>query len=134
MTKTRRPLTRAALGPARSLTAVERLRGGRGAYRLTLDDDSTAVAYVWPDDEDHWDQPNPDPRDVFSHGTGLGLFTTAHTDATHTYLPAHGPDGRTARHPARPHRPPLRGTIHALAAEVPAPRLQQALSLLRSAS
>jgi hypothetical protein len=99
------PLTRAALGPGRTLTAVERLRGGtkKGVYRLRLDDDSTAIAYVWSADEDYWDQPDPDPRDVFSHGTGLGLFTAAHdrlaasgvrtprllyADATHTHLPA----------------------------------------------
>ncbi|MFH9004188.1 phosphotransferase family protein [Streptomyces afghaniensis] len=113
MTRTRRqltrtdltPLTRAALGPGRTLTAVERLRGGtkKGVYRLRLDDDSTAIAYVWSADEDYWDQPDPDPRDVFSHGTGLGLFTAAHdrlaasgvrtprllyADATHTHLPA----------------------------------------------
>lgn len=113
MTQTRRqltrtdlaPLTRAALGPGRTLTGVERLRGGtkKGVYRLTLDDDSTAVAYVWSAGEDYWDQPDPDPRDVFSHGTGLDLFTAAHdrlaasgvrtprllyADATHTHLPA----------------------------------------------
>ncbi|MFE9027067.1 phosphotransferase [Streptomyces iakyrus] len=113
MTRTRRPLTttdlaplaRAALGPGRTLTGVERLRGGtkKGVYRLILDDDSTAVAYVWSADEDYWDQPDPDPRDVFSHGTGLGLFTAAHdrlaaagvrtprlrfADSTHTHLPA----------------------------------------------
>ncbi|MFF6877689.1 hypothetical protein ACFY9S_20590 [Streptomyces sp. NPDC012474] len=88
MTPIRRPLTttdlaplaRAALGPGRTLTGVERLRGGtkKGVYRLILDDDSTAVAYVWSADEDYWDQPDPDPRDVFSHGTGVGLFTAAH--------------------------------------------------------
>ncbi|AMW12667.1 aminoglycoside phosphotransferase [Streptomyces qaidamensis] len=113
MTPTRRPLTttdlaplaRAALGPGRTLTGVERVRGGtkKGVYRLILDDDSTAVAYVWSADEDYWDQPDPDPRDVFSHGTGLGLFTAAHdrlaaagvrtprlrfADSTHTHLPA----------------------------------------------
>lgn len=99
------PLARAALGPSRTLTGVERLRGGtkKGVYRLILDDDSTAVAYVWSADEDYWDQPDPDPRDVFSHGTGLGLFTAAHdrlaaagvrtprlrfADSTHTHLPA----------------------------------------------
>ncbi|WP_033311127.1 phosphotransferase [Streptomyces iakyrus] len=113
MTRTRRPLTttdlaplaRAALGPGRTLTGVERLRGGtrKGVYRLVLDDDSTAVAYVWSGDEDYWDLPDPDPRDVFSHGTGLGLFTAAHdrlaaagvrtpclrfADSTRTHLPA----------------------------------------------
>lgn len=113
MTTTRRhltradlaPLARAALGAGRTLTGVERLRGGtkKGAYRLILDDGSTAVAYVWSADEDYWDQPDPDPRDPFSHGTGLDLFTAAHdrltaagvrttrllyADATHTHLPA----------------------------------------------
>ncbi|MDH6220137.1 phosphotransferase family protein [Streptomyces pseudovenezuelae] len=99
------PLTRAALDGNRTLTAVTRLRGGskKGVYRLTLDDDSTAVAYVWSPDEDYWDAAPPDPRDPFSHGTGLGLFTAAHdrlaaagvrtpallhADATHTHLPA----------------------------------------------
>ncbi|AXE88403.1 aminoglycoside phosphotransferase family protein [Streptomyces sp. Go-475] len=99
------PLARAALAPGRTLTGVERLRGGtkKGVYRLFLDDDSTAVAYVWSADEDYWDQPDPDPRDPFSHGTGLDLFRAAHdrlaaagvrtprllyADATHTHLPA----------------------------------------------
>jgi hypothetical protein len=77
-------LTRAALGPGRTLTAVERLLGGtkKGVYRLRLDDDSTAVAYVWSADEDYWDQPDPDPRDVFSHGTGLGGVRKARTAPT----------------------------------------------------
>ncbi|MET9764261.1 phosphotransferase [Streptomyces sp. NPDC006372] len=113
MTTTRRPLTRtdlaplarAALGPGRTLTGVERLRGGtkKGVYRLTLDDDSTAVAYVWSAGEDYWDSGPSDPRDPFSHGTGLDLFTAAHdrlaaagvrtpglryADATRTHLPA----------------------------------------------
>ncbi|WP_199815571.1 phosphotransferase family protein [Streptomyces griseus] len=99
------PLTRAALGPARTLTAVTRLRGGtkKGVYRLTLDDDSTAIAYVWSQDEDYWDAGPSDLRDPFSHGTGLDLFTAAnarltgagvrtprlrHADATHRHLPA----------------------------------------------
>ncbi|MEU9389418.1 phosphotransferase [Streptomyces sp. NPDC048324] len=99
------PLTRAALGPSRTPVAVTRLRGGskKGAYRLHLDDGSTAVAYVWSPDEDYWDAGPPDPRDPFSHGTGLGLFTAAHdrlagagvrtprlryADATRAHLPA----------------------------------------------
>ncbi|MET9389761.1 aminoglycoside phosphotransferase family protein [Streptomyces sp. NPDC006624] len=106
LTRTRlAPLARAALGPARTLTGVRRLRGGsrKGVYRLTLDDHSTAVAYVWSPGEDYWDQPDPDSRDPFSPGTGLELFTAAHerlaasgvrtprllhTDASHTHLPA----------------------------------------------
>jgi hypothetical protein len=100
------PLARAAAGRHRTLSAVARLRGGtkKGVYRLTYDDDSTAVAYVWSADEDYWDAGPSDPRDPFSHGTGLDLFTAAHdrlaaagvrtprlryADATHTHLPAH---------------------------------------------
>ncbi|WP_251094787.1 aminoglycoside phosphotransferase family protein [Streptomyces sp. Caat 7-52] len=74
------PLARAALGRHRTLAAVTRLRGGskKGVYRLHLDDSRTAVAYVWSPDEDYWDQPDADPRDPFSHASGLGLFTASH--------------------------------------------------------
>jgi hypothetical protein len=99
------PLSRAAIGAHRSLTAVARLRGGtkKGVYRLIFDDDTSAVAYVWSADEDYWDAGPSDLRDPFSHGTGLDLFTAAHdrlaavgvrtprllyVDATHTHLPA----------------------------------------------
>ncbi|MET7568242.1 phosphotransferase [Streptomyces sp. NPDC005492] len=111
MTATRRTLTRADLTPlaratlGRTPTAVTRLRGGskKGVYRLTFDDDSTAVAYVWSPDEDLWDAGPGDPRDPFSHASGLTLFTAAadrlaaagvraprllHADPTHTHLPA----------------------------------------------
>ena len=74
------PLARAAFGPTRVLTSATRLRGGskKGVYRLTFDDSTTAVAYVWSPDEDYWDQPDPDPRDPFSHASGLDLFTASH--------------------------------------------------------
>ncbi|WP_030594843.1 phosphotransferase family protein [Streptomyces fulvoviolaceus] len=113
MTATRRLLTRddlapfakAAVGPRRILASTTRLRGGskKGAYRLTFDDDTTAIAYVWSADEDYWDAGAPDHRDPFSHGTGFDLFTAAHhrltaagvrtprllhADPTHTHLPA----------------------------------------------
>ncbi|MFF7600204.1 phosphotransferase family protein [Streptomyces mirabilis] len=113
MTVTRRPLTRdelaplarAALGRARTLTAVTRLRGGskKGVYRLFLDDGSTAVAYVWDPAEDYWDAAPADPRDSFSHASGLDLFTAAYdrltalgirtprllfADRGHTHLPS----------------------------------------------
>ncbi|MET7690678.1 phosphotransferase [Streptomyces sp. NPDC005483] len=91
MTSTRRhlgrgdlaPLARAATG--RSLTAVDRLRGGtkKGVYRLVLDDDTTAVAYVWSADEDYWDAGPSDPRDPFSAGTSLDVFTAAHDRLVH---------------------------------------------------
>ncbi|MGW3104203.1 phosphotransferase family protein [Streptomyces sp. NPDC001100] len=111
MTATRReltrddlaPLTRAALG--RTPTTVTRIRGGskKGVYRLAFEDRSTAVAYVWSPDEDLWDAGPGDPRDPFSHASGLTLFTAAadrlaaagvrtprllHADPTHTHLPA----------------------------------------------
>ncbi|MEV0635235.1 phosphotransferase [Streptomyces sp. NPDC050619] len=99
------PLARAATGPHRTLAAVTRIRGGskKGVYRMAFDDDTTAVAYVWSADEDYWDAGPSDPRDPFSHGTGLDLLTAAHdrltvvgvrtprllyADATHTHLPA----------------------------------------------
>ncbi|PAZ11634.1 aminoglycoside phosphotransferase [Streptomyces sp. SA15] len=99
------PLARAATGPHRTLAGVARLRGGskKGVYRLTFDDDTTAVAYVWSADEDYWDAGPSDPRDPFSHGTGLDLLTAAHdrltavgvrtprllyADASHAHLPA----------------------------------------------
>ncbi|GCB46189.1 phosphotransferase [Streptomyces sp. NL15-2K] len=99
------PLARAATGAHRTLTGVARLRGGskKGVYRLTFDDDTTAVAYVWSADEDYWDAGPSDPRDPFSHGTGLDLLIAAHdrltavgvrtprllyADATHAHLPA----------------------------------------------
>ncbi|MEU6147017.1 phosphotransferase [Streptomyces sp. NPDC047081] len=76
------PLARAATG--RTLATVTRLRGGskKGAYRLALDDDTTAVAYVWSPDEDYWDADPPDLRDPFSHGTGFDLFTAVYDRLT----------------------------------------------------
>lgn len=113
MTATRKELTRADLTPltraalARTPTAVTRIRGGskKGVYRLTFDDGPvpTAVAYVWSPGEDLWDAGPGDPRDPFSHASGLTLFTAAadrlaaagvrtprllHADPTHTHLPA----------------------------------------------
>lgn len=76
------PLAHAAMGPARRLTAVTRLRGGskKGVYRLTFDDRRTAIAYVWSPDEDYWNSGagESDPRDPFSHASGIDLFTAAH--------------------------------------------------------
>jgi tRNA A-37 threonylcarbamoyl transferase component Bud32 len=86
MTPTRRHLTRDDLAPlaraatGRTLAAVTRLRGGtrKGVYRLALDDGTTVVAYVWSADEDYWDAGPSDPRDPFSAGTSLDVFTAAH--------------------------------------------------------
>ncbi|QNP70428.1 phosphotransferase [Streptomyces roseirectus] len=79
------PLVRQAFGPQRRLLAAERLRGGskKGVYRLRLDDDSTAVAYVWSPDENYWAQDQlPDRRRPFSPATGVDLLVAAHDRLT----------------------------------------------------
>jgi hypothetical protein len=78
-----RPVVRAAFGSGRSLLGAARLAGGskKGAYRLTMDDDSTALVYAWDDSEDYWQGVLPegadDPADPFSHASGLTLFEAA---------------------------------------------------------
>ncbi len=78
-----RPVIRAVFGRNQSLVSVERLAGGskKGAYRLTMDDASTALVYAWDDSEDYWHGVLPDdaddPADPFSHASGLALFEAA---------------------------------------------------------
>jgi hypothetical protein len=78
-----RPVVRAAFGASRVLRAVERLPGGskKGAYRLTMDDGGTALAYIWDDSEDYWQGVLPagadNPADPFSHPSGLAPFQAA---------------------------------------------------------
>jgi len=78
-----RPVVRAAFGRGRSLLMVERLAHGskKGAYRLTLDDGSTVLVYVWSGSEDYWQGVLPesagDPASPFSHASGLTLFEAA---------------------------------------------------------
>jgi hypothetical protein len=73
--------TRAALGSDRKVKGVTRLAGGttKGVYRLTADDDTTVIAYLWEDSENYWPQaPNDnDVADPFSSGNGIDLFVTA---------------------------------------------------------
>ncbi|MGY3061840.1 hypothetical protein ACVWZD_006138 [Streptomyces sp. TE3672] len=73
---------RAALGGGRRLEAVERLAGGttKGVYRLTMDDATTAIAYLWEDSENYWPttEHDGDLADPFSPGIGLDLFEAAH--------------------------------------------------------
>jgi hypothetical protein len=73
---------RAAFG-ARELVSVDRLRGGskKGVYRLTLDDHTTNIAYVWNAAEDYWpDTAAQDQDDPFGHASGLELFAAAHDE------------------------------------------------------
>ena len=77
-----RPVARAAFGAGRRMLQAERLAGGskKGAYRLTMDDGGTALAYVWDDAEDYWQGVLPDdaddPANPFSHPSGLAMFET----------------------------------------------------------
>ncbi|MFF7158511.1 phosphotransferase [Streptomyces sp. NPDC008139] len=75
-------VARAALGPGRRIARVDRLRGGskKGVYRLTLDDDSTVIVYIWDDTENYWpsDATAADHTDPFSHASGIDLFEAAH--------------------------------------------------------
>ncbi len=83
-----RPIARAALGGGRDPIGLTRLSGGtrKGAYRLLLDDDSTAIVYVWNDAENFWpgtgqaDQGGPvdDLTDPFAPASGPDLYEAAH--------------------------------------------------------
>ncbi|MCX4726266.1 phosphotransferase family protein [Streptomyces sp. NPDC090052] len=81
-------VARAALGDGRRLAGVARLRGGskKGVYRLTFDDDFTAIVYIWDDAENFWPTTDPgdadshtadDHTDPFSHASGIDLFQAA---------------------------------------------------------
>jgi hypothetical protein len=74
---------RAMDGPGlggRRLVAVERVAGGsrKGVYGLTMDDSSTAIAYVWAPGENYWPGERHDPADPFAAQSGLAMFTAAH--------------------------------------------------------
>ncbi|KPM51895.1 aminoglycoside phosphotransferase [Frankia sp. R43] len=73
-----------ALGTEHRLVGVSRLRGGskKGVYRLTFDDDSTTIVYIWDDAENYWTTPQADDTDShadpFSPASGIELFEAAH--------------------------------------------------------
>lgn len=77
-------VARAALGAGHRLTGVSRLRGGskKGVYRLTFDNDSTVIVYIWDDAENYWPATRIDETenhaDPFSHASGIDLFEAAH--------------------------------------------------------
>ncbi|MGH1554940.1 hypothetical protein ACRAWF_32595 [Streptomyces sp. L7] len=74
----------------------------RASYRLAFEDGTTAVAYVWSPDGDLWDAGPGDPRDPFSHASGLTLFTAAADRLRHGRCP-HAPAPACRPHP---HPPP----------------------------
>jgi hypothetical protein len=77
-------VARAALGSERRLLDVARLRGGskKGVYRLTFDDASTAIVYIWDAAEDYWPaRPAGDAADhanPFAHASAIDLFEAAY--------------------------------------------------------
>lgn len=100
-------VARAALGGGRRLEAVRRIAGGtrKGVYRLTMDDTTTAIAYLWDDSENYWParEGDDDLHDPFSPGFGIDLFEGAYErlrslglrvpevhliDRSHTHYPA----------------------------------------------
>lgn len=99
-------VARAALGAEHRLTGVSRLRGGskKGVYRLTFDDDSTAIAYIWDDAENYWPTAQIDETEnhanPFSHASGLDLFEAAHRrlDALGIRIPRIHLTDRSRRH------------------------------------
>lgn len=78
-------VVRDGLGSARRVDTVARLRGGtkKGVYRLTLDDGSTVVAYVWSPEENLWPARSggrgDSVDDPFSDASGSHLFEAATT-------------------------------------------------------
>jgi len=73
-------VARAALGAGHHLIGLSRLPGGskKGVYRLTFDDDSTAIVYIWDDAENYWPAAHAgDHADPFSHASGIDLFQAA---------------------------------------------------------
>ncbi|MEV0703279.1 aminoglycoside phosphotransferase family protein [Saccharopolyspora sp. NPDC050389] len=77
-------VARAALGTEHRLVGVSRLRGGskKGVYRLTIDDGSTAIVYIWDDAENYWPTTQADDADnhtdPLSPASGIELFEAAH--------------------------------------------------------
>jgi hypothetical protein len=82
----------AALGPARRLHSVQRLRGGskKGVYRLGLSAGDSVIAYIWDAAENYWparpggggdddDSAGGGPGDPLADASGIGLFETAST-------------------------------------------------------
>lgn len=74
---------REVFGTDRRIRTVDRLPNGtkKGVYRVTLDDRTSAIVYVWSPEEDYWDGLLPDqahdPASPFAHSSGIDLFEAA---------------------------------------------------------
>ncbi|MCX4834703.1 aminoglycoside phosphotransferase family protein [Streptomyces sp. NBC_00006] len=77
------PVIREAFGTDRRIAAVDRLLKGskKGVYRVTLDDASSTIVYVWNTAEDYWDgllpEGHDDPSNPFAHASGIDYFEAA---------------------------------------------------------
>jgi hypothetical protein len=98
-------VVRSVYGSSRRVVDLTRLRGGakKGVYRLELDDGTTAVLYVWSEDENYFPVSGLDPADPLAEASGAAYFLTAqrrlselgvrvprveHVDRTHRDYPA----------------------------------------------
>ncbi|MEV4618908.1 phosphotransferase [Asanoa sp. NPDC049573] len=65
---------------ARRLSTLTRLAGGtkKGVYRLTLDDGTSLIAYVWAEAENYWPPAATVPDDPFTDANGPDLFAANH--------------------------------------------------------
>lgn len=77
-------LVRAIFGTARTLVTVTRLRGGskKGVYRLSFDDKSTVILYVWDAEENYWPaaqkSADAEQANLFSDASGSDLFAASY--------------------------------------------------------
>ena len=79
-----RDLVAQEFGADRTATALDRLTGGskKGVYRLSLDDQTTAILYVWSADENYWPPSATVPDDPFTDASGAELFAASHAALT----------------------------------------------------
>ena len=74
---------REVFGTDRRIAGVDRLLNGtkKGVYRVTLDDATSTIVYVWNADEDYWDgllpEGHDDPSNPFAHASGIDFFCGA---------------------------------------------------------
>ncbi|MDG4801903.1 aminoglycoside phosphotransferase [Micromonospora sp. WMMD980] len=79
-----RDLVRDRLGTDRRVTTLDRLTGGtsKGVYRITLDDGTTVILYVWSAEENYWPASATVPDDPFTEASGADVFATNHAALT----------------------------------------------------
>lgn len=77
-------VVRSGLGGDLRIADVTRLQGGskKGVYRLSLDNGSSVIAYIWDATENYWPDHQADDLEdrasPFSPASGLDLFEAAH--------------------------------------------------------